>query len=234
MNLVVEARGLSRTYRKGRLTVHAVSDVDLALAPGEILGVEGRSGSGKSTLLRLLMGVERPDAGEILRDGRPAERRPPPGWAMPVFQDARGSLDPRWPLWRTVAEPLIPTTGDKAARRAAAEDWLTRVGLAHLDPHARPTVLSSGQCQRVAIARALIAGPRVVFADEPTAGLDTTTAAGITRLLRTAADEHGTALVVVSHDADRLAVLADRVARMESGRLMGEGAGGQRVRRDGL
>ncbi|GIG70594.1 ABC transporter ATP-binding protein [Phytomonospora endophytica] len=216
MTPVVEARGLSRTYRRGRLRVPAVSDVDLTVAAGTVVGVEGPSGSGKSTLLRLLMRLEAPDSGELLLDGH-ASRRTAPGWAMPVFQDARASLDARWPVWRTVAEPLLRT--DRAARRAAALDWLSRVGLGHVDPDARPRELSGGQCQRVAVARALIARPRVVFADEPTASLDATTAAGITRLLRAAADEHGTALVVVSHDADRLAVLADRIVRMDAGRL---------------
>ena len=218
MTPVVHARGLTRVYRRGRKRIPAVSDVDLTVEPGTVVGVEGPSGSGKSTLLRLLMCLERPDSGELLLDGRPASR-PAPGWAMPVFQDARASLDARWPVWRTVAEPLRPTGVGRSASRTAAEEWLGRVGLGNVDPAARPRELSGGQCQRVAIARALIARPRVVFADEPTASLDATTAAGITRLLRDAASGHGTALVVVSHDADRLAVLADRVVRMEGGQL---------------
>ncbi|HEY1175421.1 MAG TPA: ATP-binding cassette domain-containing protein, partial [Phytomonospora sp.] len=86
MTPVVEARGLSRTYRRGRLRISAVSHVDLTVEAGAVLGVEGPSGSGKSTLLRLLMRLEEPDSGELLLDGH-ASRRAAPGWAMPVFQD---------------------------------------------------------------------------------------------------------------------------------------------------
>ena len=96
-----------------------------------------------------------------------------------------------------------------------------RVGLEHLDERVLPAQLSGGQAQRVAIIRALVAQPALVIADEPTASLDVTTAAGVTRVLREAADT-GIALVVVSHDQQRLAVLCDRVMRMDKGRVVAE------------
>lgn len=229
----VVAETLHRVYPGGTTAVRAVS---LRVAPGEVLGVCGRSGSGKSTLLRLLAGLERPDSGRLLLGGAPVwpesgrsagPRLPRPGWVMPVFQNARASLDPRWPLWRIITEPL--TVGppgravpERARLRELAAAELERVGLGQLDPLARPGSLSTGQCQRVAIVRALVAGPGLVVADEPTASLDLTTAAGVTRLLRQAADA-GSALVVVGHDVDRLAVLADRVVRMVDGALTEQG-----------
>ncbi|PZS40279.1 MAG: hypothetical protein DLM62_03690 [Pseudonocardiales bacterium] len=126
------------------------------------------------------------------------------------------------PLWRSITEPLMagPRSGrpSRAARQARASEALARVGLAHLDAAGLPTELSVSQAQRVAILRAVLAAPTAVVADEPTSALDVTTAAGILALLRTVADA-GTALVVVSHDQDMLAVLADRVVPMTSGRL---------------
>ncbi|MFD7660054.1 ATP-binding cassette domain-containing protein, partial [Actinosynnema sp. NPDC059797] len=164
--------------------------------------------------LRLLAAVERPDSGEVEFAGRPAwvkrrRRVPRPGFVMPVFQHPRASLDPRWPIWRTVGEPM-PREPD---RRGRARDLLDRVGLPGIDLDARPTELSGGQCQRVAIARALAAEPAVVLADEPTSALDVTTAAGVLHLLRAVADG-GTAIVLVSHDGAVLDVLADRVLRL--------------------
>ncbi|MEU4696308.1 ABC transporter ATP-binding protein [Nonomuraea dietziae] len=201
---LVEARNLARSYGARA----AVRDASLTIGPGQVVGVHGRSGSGKSTLLRLLAGLEPPDAGTL----RLPERRP--GWVMPVFQDARASLDPLWPIWRTITEPL---TGLRAAqRRARAVEALASVGLGHLDPRTRPGRLSAGQCQRVAILRAVMAAPALVVADEPTSGLDTVAAGRVAGLLREVA-EGGTAVVVVSHDLDLLGGLCDDVHVMRDG-----------------
>jgi peptide/nickel transport system ATP-binding protein len=226
---VVEGVGLSRTYRDGSHLVPAVSDVSVAVRAGEVLGITGSSGCGKSTTLRLLAGLEPPDRGVVLIEGidiwSGAKRAPTltrPGFVMPIFQDPISSLDRRWPIWRSITEPL--TVGRRlttAERRKIARDHLARVGLEHLDEQSLPAQLSGGQAQRVAILRALVADPALVVADEPTANLDVTTAAGVTRVLREAADL-GIALVVVSHDQERLAVLSDRLIRMENGRVVNE------------
>ncbi|BBG02479.1 MULTISPECIES: ABC transporter ATP-binding protein [Pseudonocardia] len=207
--VVVRGTDLVRSY--GPVT--AVDGVSVTVRAGEVLGVVGRSGSGKSTLARLLAGMERPDSGSVELPGAG------PGHVMPVFQDPVASLDRRWPLWRTLTEPLR-ARGERpgrAAARAVAAEMLERVGLAGIDPDRRPATLSVGQAQRVAIARALAARPALLVADEPTASLDVATADAITALLRSLAGS-GTAIVVVSHDRDRLAGYADRMLVMRDGR----------------
>jgi peptide/nickel transport system ATP-binding protein len=184
--------------------------VDLHVRAGEVLGICGPSGQGKTTLLRALAGLHRPAAGsvwlgdvDVWRGRRP--RRPRPGYVMPIFQDVAASLDPRWPVWRSVAEA--------GATRPDVERLFAAVGLdeRHLD--ARPAHLSGGQRQRVAIARALAGKAALIVADEPTAALDPTVAAGVVRLLREVADD-GCAVVVASHDEARTNSYADRVLRV--------------------
>ncbi|QYN36319.1 ATP-binding cassette domain-containing protein [Pseudonocardia sp. DSM 110487] len=185
-------------------------DVDFHVGAGEVVGICGPSGQGKTTVLRALAGLHRPASGtvrlggvEVWQGRRP--HRPRPGYVMPIFQDVSASLDPRWPVWRSVAEA--------GATRPDVERLFADVGLspAHLD--ARPHQLSGGQGQRVAIARALAGKPALIVADEPTAALDPTVAAGVVRLLREAADG-GCAVVVASHDDARLLSYADRVLRV--------------------
>ncbi|MFD9941271.1 ATP-binding cassette domain-containing protein [Nonomuraea sp. NPDC059023] len=225
---VIEVRGVSRGYALGRRRIQAVRHADLAVREGEIVGVHGPSGSGKSTLLRLLAAVEPPDEGEVLlsgraawsrRYGRPYRDPPRPGYVMPVFQNPFASLDVRWPIWRSVAEPVAIAGGlPRAGRRALAAERLDAVGLGGLDLDATPSELSIGQCQRVAVARALAASPAAVVADEPTSALDVTTVAGMLRLFKQVTAD-GTALVLVSHDKNMLHALCDRVYAMRAGRL---------------
>ena len=223
----LRACGLRHGYRgaRGRY-LPVVAGVDLAVARGEIVGICGPSGAGKSTLLRLLGGIEPPAGGAMFLDGQrmwSAGSRPHRlvrrGAVMAVFQDPVGSLDQRWPLWRSVTEPLLARSRSQRPgrneRRALGREWLGRVGLAGIDPHARPRAVSVGQCQRACIARALVARPDVLIADEPTAALDLTTTALVLRLLRDAADS-GLVIVVVSHDERMLSVLCDRVMALRA------------------
>lgn len=222
---VVKALNAGRVYDQGPHGVRGVHGLNFEVMPGEVVGLAGRSGCGKSTALRLLAGMERPDRGSIDFGGKPAwngsHRRHPnlprPGFVMPVFQDPASSLDPRWPIYRSVTEPLtVRLKMTRKERIERAVELVCDVGLDQLDVTVLPSQLSGGQCQRVAIVRALAGNPALLVADEPTAALDVTSAAGIMHLLRNTADA-GTAMIIVSHDRRILQALADRVVHLEDG-----------------
>lgn len=179
--------------------------INLTVQPGEILGIRGKSGCGKSTLLKLLAGFLSPTSGGITWDGK---SRPAPGSVGMVFQDGLGSLDPRWTVGRSVAEPLRGMR--RAARTRKVTEALQAAGLDGLDQDALPGQLSGGQCQRIALARIWAGRPGLLLADEPTSALDASVGAGIIRLLRELADAQ-MAVIMVSHDPAVLGVLADRV-----------------------
>ncbi|GHF96093.1 ABC transporter ATP-binding protein [Streptomyces filamentosus] len=215
----VRLRGLVRRHGE----VRALDGVDLDVAAGTFTAVMGPSGSGKSTLLRCAAGLDRPDAGRVEVAGTALEglgerrltllRRDRIGFVFQSF-----NLLPTLTAAQNVALPLR-LAGRRPARgevRAA----LARVGLAGRERH-RPAELSGGQCQRVAVARALIARPAVLFADEPTGALDSTTGAEVMDLLRALVDEEGRTLVMVTHDPVA-AARADRVVFLADGRLAGE------------
>lgn len=221
--VIVAARNVSKVYPRADGTMtNAVNNVSLRVRRGEIVGIAGPSGCGKSTLLRLLGTIEAPSTGEIRWGDElvtSIQRRN--GYVMPIFQDPVSSLDPRWPVWRTVTEPLLAkqrtTKPGRAERRTIARERLQAVGL-NIDLEARPAQLSVGQCQRVAIARALIAQPALLIADEPTSALDAPLAREVLSLLMEAA-RAGTAIVIVSHDRQLLNALCHCVLRMKDGRL---------------
>jgi len=222
--VVIRASGIAKSYAGGAGAVPAVQHTTLELRSGEVVGVVGPSGSGKSTLLRLLAGVERPDSGTVLVDGSPmwgtgsAPTLPRNGFVMPVFQDPVASLDERWPLWRTITEPLVlsGTRLSRRARRERAAAALASVGMSDIDVGRLPGSLSVGQCQRVAVLRGLIAAPAVLAADEPTASLDVEVASVVSAMLRDAADA-GAAVLVVSHDEARVRSYADRILIVRNG-----------------
>lgn len=208
--MILDASAVSYRY-PGREEL--LSRVRFSVAAGEIVGVQGRSGCGKSTLLKLLAGFLVPTEGSISWQGRP---RPEPGSVAMVFQDAVGSLNPRWPIGRSIGE--VVTGCSRSERRERVTDALAAVGLPELDPRLLPGQLSGGQCQRVAIARVHARPPALLLADEPTSALDASVGAGIIRLLRDLAGGQ-TAIVLVSHDPAVLGVLADRVLTLADGRL---------------
>jgi peptide/nickel transport system ATP-binding protein len=217
--VAIRVRGLTKSY----VGTSVLDGLDLDVGDGEVVGIAGRSGGGKTTLLRCLLGLERPDAGELRLAGiDPATR----GWravrraVQLVPQDPRASLNP----WRTaaqlVADPLdFHRIGTRATRRARARELLAAVGLDELADR-RPNALSTGQCQRVAIARALAVRPRVLVADEPASALDVTLQAELIRVLSQVVAEHGMAALVVSHDLHVLERLCDRIAVLDGGRLV--------------
>lgn len=201
---VLDAVDLAIGYPGHRLLL---TDFSLRLQPGEIVGVRGRSGCGKTSLLNVLGGLAQPRSGTVEWRGR---TRPRPGDIAAVFQDPFGSLDPRWGIGRTVAEPLLARGVGRDERVREARRALGEVGMGGVGLATKPGQLSGGQCQRVALARAMITHAELILADEPTSALDASISAGVLWLLRAIADR-GTALVVVSHDPLSLAALCDRV-----------------------
>ncbi len=227
-------RDLSIVFDGRRGTVTAIEAVSFALARGEVLGIVGESGAGKSltgnALIGLLQAPGRISAREILLDGQriddlPAEaqRRIRGKRIGAIFQDPLTSLDPLM----TVGDQLVETIRthlplSSSAARARALDLLAEVGIA--DPAARfgqyPHQFSGGMRQRIVIALAIAAEPEVIVADEPTTALDVSIQAQILALLRRLARQHGTAIMLVTHDMGVIAEIADRVGVMYAGRLV--------------
>jgi putative ABC transport system ATP-binding protein len=219
---VLELRAVSRVHGTGDAAVHALSDVHLAVRPGELVGVMGPSGSGKSTLLQLAGGLDEPTSGQVVIDGtdlgslnragRAALRRRTVGY---VFQDF--NLIPALTAAENVAMPL-ELDGSRARRaRAAALDALADVGVADLADRF-PDELSGGQRQRVAIARALVGPRNLLLADEPTGALDSHAGESVLKLIRARCDA-GAAGILVTHEA-RHAAWADRIVFLRDGILV--------------
>ena len=185
---VLRLRGVHKAYRLGAHDVHALRGVDLDLWAGELLALTGPSGSGKSTLLHMAGLVDRPDAGSLLLRGADTAlldetqatllRRDALGFIFQGF-----NLVPVMTAAENVDYPLFLAGVPQAERSNRVAEMLQAVGLAEHAAH-RPDALSGGQRQRVAIARALVKRPAVVIADEPTASLDSDTAAHMLRLMR--------------------------------------------------
>jgi putative ABC transport system ATP-binding protein len=219
---MVVARGLTRTYGSGALTVHALTDVSFEVAPGELLAIVGRSGSGKTTLLNLIGGLDQPDSGTVRVDGTEVTGLDDEGLSRLrrdsisyVFQTF--GLIPALTATENVGVPLRLRRTPAAAREKRVALLLDLVGLRdHADQ--RPSELSGGQQQRVAIARALAGSPRLVVADEPTGQLDAETGLSVMALLRGLVESEGVTIIVSTHDPVLMA-LADRVLTISDGRL---------------
>ncbi len=215
---MIEAREITVKYGK-RLILDRCA---LSVEPGECVGLLGPSGCGKSTLLRVIVGEQHPSSGSVSIGGwKPSPSRettPPPGLFGIVHQDPVGSLDRLWSVAQCVREPLAALGTDRETQCSMMKSMLAYVRLGHIHPETPVRSLSIGQAQRVAMARALIGNPNVVLADEPTSALDPTTAATIVVLLREAA-MNGASVVVVSHNDALLASFCDRILEMRNGQL---------------
>ena len=230
---VLEVRHLEVEFptRRGRLV--AVDDVSFHIEEGEVLGVVGESGAGKSLTGAAIIGLLEPPGriakGEVLLDGERIDNLPYDRMRRlrgnrigMVFQDPLTSLNPLYTVGRQLMETILTHEGLSAgAARQRAIDLLAEVGIPspaqRIDQY--PHQFSGGMRQRVVIALALCANPRVVIADEPTTALDVSIQAQIIRLLKRLCEEHGAAVMLITHDMGVIAETADRVAVMYAGRI---------------
>jgi putative ABC transport system ATP-binding protein len=218
---VVSARDVTRRYGEGDAAVDALRGVTLDIVPGQFAAVMGPSGSGKSTLMHILAGLDKPTHGVVeiagtditnLSDSRlTLLRRHQVGFIFQFF-----NLLPMLTAEENILLPL--RLAGETIDRGWADAVIEQVGLSDRRKH-RPAELSGGQQQRVAIARALASRPAVLFADEPTGNLDSTTSGEILHLLREMVTTHGQTMVMVTHDANA-AAMADRVLFLADGQIV--------------
>jgi len=216
---ILSGTNLSKKY--GELEV--VKGVTLSVAAGEFVCLVGKSGCGKTTLLSLLSGLERPTRGDVLLNGKKINgasedelalfRRENVGFIFQSF-----NLIPTLSAWENVALPLFPLKMTADERRRRATELLNQMEMGHRVDHL-PSALSGGEKQRVAIARALVNHPKVIFADEPTGNLDSSTGDSIMDILTRLHTQEGVAILMVTHEVE-LAKKAERLIRMHDGEVI--------------
>ncbi len=217
---VLSLRHVTSGYREGgpfrrRANQEVLHDVTFDVRHGEILGLVGESGTGKSTLARTILGMVKPDQGEVVH----YTKRP-----QMIFQDPYSSLNPAYPVSWALEEPLrIFGKYGPQERKRRVREMLERVELPEECLEAKPDELSGGQRQRVSIAAALIQRPRFLIADEPVSALDVTIQAQILKLLKNLRDELDLSYLFISHDLNVVYQLCDRVLVMKQGRIVEQG-----------
>lgn len=219
----IEAKNLSKVYRKGDQTITPLQDLCLQVNKAEFIALMGPSGSGKTTLLNLIAGVDSPSSGtlrvgethveQLNRDQLTRWRSENVGYIFQLYH-----LLPVLSAYENVELPLLLSIMNKKSRRERVEEVLEQVGLLDRQDH-RPKELSGGQEQRVAIARALVTNPPLIVADEPTGDLDRESADEILNLLEQLSKEHEKTIVMVTHDP-KAAERANSVLELEKGRLL--------------
>ena len=223
---IVEAREIKKYYGSGEARVKALDGISLSVRKGEFVAIVGSSGSGKTTLLNMLGGLDVPDSGEVIIDGKRLNdfsddeltvfRRRKIGF---IFQQY--NLLPMLNVWENIILP-VKMDGLKADREYLKE-VTAMLGLSDglSDKQDRlPEELSGGQQQRVAIARALAAKPAIVLADEPTGNLDSRTSQDVLGLLKITGEKYSQTIVMITHN-EEIAQLADRIVRIEDGKIVG-------------
>jgi peptide/nickel transport system ATP-binding protein len=212
--------------------LHAVTEVQLGIRPGETFGLVGESGCGKTTLGRMGVGLESPTSGQVLFDGtdlgsvRGGEFRSLRRDLQFMFQDPYASLDPRMRVREIISEPLdIAHIGSQKERTDKVRSLLDEVGLSYDVMDRYPHEFSGGQRQRLGLARALTLNPKVIIADEPVSALDVSIRSQILNLMKRLQTSHGLTYIVISHDLSVVKYLADRIGVMYLGKLVELGTG---------
>lgn len=221
MGTIVEIQDLVKYYKAGDNVIKAVDHTDLKIERGKFTAIVGRSGSGKSTLLHIMGGLDRPDSGKVMIEGKDifklkenqlaGFRRKKIGF---VFQDF--NLIPSLNVWENVVLPI--GLGGRKVNRLEVMEILERIGLDD-KKDAMPNTLSGGQKQRVAIARALAGSPAIILADEPTGNLDSKTELEVMSILKRCVKEFGQTLVMITHD-ETIAQMADVIVMIEDGKVV--------------
>lgn len=228
---LLTVRDAVKHFRGGGRTVHALNGVSLSIAPGESVGLVGESGSGKTTLGRLILRLEQATAGSVVFDGHDVTtwregrmRRLRPAVQM-VFQSPYASLNPRMKIGALIEEPLkLHTTLSKDDRKKEVRALARRVALSEVLLERHVNQASGGQLQRASIARAIATKPKLLVLDEPTSSLDLSVRAEILSLLGSLKEEHGMAMLFISHDLDTVHAVCDRVCVMYLGRIVETGS----------
>ncbi|MCI8665938.1 MAG: ABC transporter ATP-binding protein [Dorea sp.] len=218
---ILVTKNLVKYYGTGENQVRAVDHTDLEIERGKFTAIVGRSGSGKSTLLHLIGGLDRPDEGKVLIEGKDifalkddrlaAFRRKKIGF---IFQDF--NLIPSLNVWENIVLPL--GLDNRKVRREDVEEVLEKIGIAD-KKDTMPNALSGGQKQRTAIARALVTSPAMILADEPTGNLDSQTELEVMSLLKSCVKDMGQTLVMITHD-EMIAQMSDRMIEIEDGKAV--------------
>lgn len=222
-NIILNVEHLSKEFSSGDDTVHVLNDVSFAIEEGSTCAIVGPSGSGKTTLIAICAGLERPTEGSVLFNDIPLQEASEEKLAR-IRNQSIGFIFQSFqllPSLTALENVMVPAeiSGEKLVRGAALE-LLGRVGLNTRLYH-YPSQLSGGEQQRVAIARAFMNQPKILFADEPTGNLDAETAQGIVKLIFDLNADHGTTLILVTHDRD-LTQQAGRVIRLRGGKLVAD------------
>ncbi|MEI3845507.1 MULTISPECIES: ATP-binding cassette domain-containing protein [unclassified Microbacterium] len=222
----VELADVSVSFASGagarRRETTAMSRVSFSVAPGQTLGLVGESGSGKTTTGSVVLGLRRPDSGEVRFQGAPLARslRSRAGRMQAVLQHPRWALDPRSTVLSSVLEPLLVHERRSTETEDRAIAMLEQVGLPSSFAARRPHQLSGGQLQRVSVARALVTHPSFLVFDEAVSALDVSVQAQILNLIRDLQDEHGFAALFISHDLAAVRYISHHVAVMRAGEIV--------------
>lgn len=222
--IILEAKNLRKIYGEGETEVRALDGVDLTVEKGEFLAVVGTSGSGKSTLLHMLGGLDQPTSGRVIVDGNDLSKMSDTD--MTIFRRRNiGFIFQSYnlvPMLNVMENILLPSGLDgKEADETYIGEMIENLGLGSKLTNL-PANLSGGQQQRVAIARALAAKPSIILADEPTGNLDSKTSQDVLGLLKVTCSRYHQTLVMITHD-EEIAQMADRIIRIEDGRIVSGG-----------